>query len=64
MEEAGKSHEYIKISPQHDYIIYQAMKELTGFARPKITENFASYLQLHMLDKGESWEITKVLHLQ
>lgn len=40
--------------------MYQAMKELTGFARPKIMENFTSHIQLHMVDKGESWEISKV----
>lgn len=36
-----------------------AMKELTGFARPKITESFVSHLQSVIQDNGESWEISK-----
>ncbi|XP_065909526.1 uncharacterized protein [Dysidea avara] len=36
-----------------------AMKELTGFFRPKVMESFTSDLQSNMKDKGHSWEISK-----
>ena len=59
MEEAGTSIIHVNTS-NYSIILYQAMKELTGFARPKIAESFISHLQSHMYDKGENWEVSKV----
>ena len=59
MEEAGTSIIHVNAS-SYSIVLYQAMKELTGFARPKIAESFISHLQSHMCDKGENWEISKV----